>query len=118
MDSFEPEHDPDWTTYTQLAFRTDQGSVTKDGKLCYQTYDLKHGQQKPSGLEIMANYEQAMATAGAKITNSQRAGDDDIYATLTKDGAEYWFYIWESNGDRVNVKEIQVAPFKSTMIAP
>ncbi|HTA66083.1 MAG TPA: hypothetical protein VK753_11310, partial [Xanthomonadaceae bacterium] len=44
MESFEPTLDPDWTTYTQLDFRTDQGAVTKKGKLCYQSYALKPGQ--------------------------------------------------------------------------
>jgi outer membrane protein OmpA-like peptidoglycan-associated protein len=118
LDSFAPSRDLDWVPYTQLDFRTADGKVTKYGKLCYQQYDLKPGQQKMSGLEIMSNYAQAMAAAGAQITNTKRADDDDIYATLTKDGAEYWFYIWEGNGDVVGVKVLQIAPFKSSMLPP
>jgi len=118
LDSFAASRDLEWWPYAMMDFRVADGKVTKTGKLCYQQYDLKKGQPKMSGLEIMANYEQAIAAAGAMITNTKRASDDDIYATLTKDGAEYWFYIWESNGDVVSVKELQVAPFQSTMLPP
>lgn len=122
LENFPASRDLYWWPYTSQDFQVVEGNsnktVSKAGKLCYQQYNLKSGQSKLSGLEIMSNYEQALADAGATITNSKRAGDDDIYATLTKDGAEYWFYIWESNGDVVGVKVLQVAPFKGTMIAP
>jgi outer membrane protein OmpA-like peptidoglycan-associated protein len=118
LDSFAASRDLYWWPYTMMDFRVADGKVSKAGKLCYQQYNLKSGLPKMSGLEIMSNYEQALAAAGAKITNTKRSSDDDIYATLTKDGAEYWFYIWQGNGDVIGVKVLQAAPFQRTMLPP
>jgi hypothetical protein len=42
----------------------------------------------------MRNYAEAAKSVGFSITNSHRNDDDDIFATMTRDGSEYWFKIW------------------------
>jgi outer membrane protein OmpA-like peptidoglycan-associated protein len=122
LEDFPAARDVYWYSYISQDFETVEGNskktVSKIGKLCYQQYNLKPGLPKASGLEIMSNFEQALPAAGVQITNTKRASDDDIYATLTKDGAEYWFHIWEGNGDVIGVKVVEVAPFQNTMMAP
>ena len=93
-------------------------SVPKSGQVCEQIYRLKPGTTRLSGLEIMSNYEQSMAAAGAVVTNPWRAHDDDLYVKLTKGGAVYWVEISASNGDTVTVHEIGMVPFTRTLQAP
>ena len=71
-----------------------------------------------SGLEIMANYEQSLPAAGGQITNTGRSGDDDIYAKVTKGGAEYWIEINENGGSTIAVHEIGIVPFQRTLQPP
>jgi outer membrane protein OmpA-like peptidoglycan-associated protein len=93
-------------------------SVPKSGQFCEQIYRLKPGTTRLSGLEIMSNYEQSMAAAGAEVTNPWRAHDDDLYVKLTKGGAVYWIEVSESNGDTITVHEIGMVPFTRTLQAP
>jgi len=122
LDNFTASSPPIWTNYVAYDFRVTQGNgdvaATKIGKLCRQIYRLKPGLKPLSALEIMTNYEQAMATAGANITNTKRGDTDDIYATVTKGGSEYWLYIYEGNGDSIGVKELQIVPFQRTLLPP
>jgi len=66
----------------------------------------------------MSNYEQSMPGAGMKITNPDRSGTDEIYATMTKNGVENWFHVWEANGDSIGVVEVAMVPFKRTLLPP
>ena len=122
LDNFTAPGDPDWVGYDTRTFGVFDGKqylhVDKTGKVCHQIYRLKPGSEKMSGLEIMSNYEQALPAEGAEITNTNRGGDDDMYAKITKDGAEYWLYVYESNGDSVTVTTVQTMPFKRTITAP
>ena len=122
LDSFTPSRDPYWSRYRPEDFQVVEGNstktVSKAGKLCYAQYGLKPGQQKMSALEIMSNFEQSLPAAGAHITNTKRSSDDDIFATMTKDGAEYWIHVWQGNGDVIGVKVLQVVAFQSTMLPP
>jgi outer membrane protein OmpA-like peptidoglycan-associated protein len=122
LDNFAAPDPPAWNSYVANDFVVVQGNqnvnVTKIGKFCRQIYRLKPGVAKMSGLEIMTNYEDALGSIGAKITNTKRADDDDIFATVTKDGAEYWLGVTESNGDTVTTRVLQVVPFQSTLTAP
>jgi outer membrane protein OmpA-like peptidoglycan-associated protein len=117
LDSFEAPDDPQAIAYETREFKDQKQTIKKTGKVCKQIYRLKSGLPKMSGLEIMSNYEQSIPAAGARITNPGRGGDDEIYATMTKDGVENWFYVYESNGDTVTVTEVQVMPFKRTLLA-
>jgi outer membrane protein OmpA-like peptidoglycan-associated protein len=92
-------------------------TVTKTGQFCEQIYRLKPGIPALSGLEIMSNYEQSLPATGAQITNTGRSGGDDIYAKLTKGGAEYWIQV-SQNGDSITVYEIGIVPFQKTLLAP
>lgn len=122
LDNFSAPDAPDWNSYVAYDFAVTQDNqnvhVTKIGKLCHQIYRLKPGVAKLSGLEIMTNYEDALGGIDAKITNTKRDDDGDIYATVTKDGAEYWLMVTESNGDTVTTRVLQVVPFQSTLTAP
>lgn len=122
LDNFVPRDVPLWTTYAAYDFRATQGngdaSVTKIGKMCRQIYDLKPGLPALSALEIMTNYEQALAGIGATITNTKRADTDDIYATVTKDGSVYWLYVTEANGSTIGTRTLQIVPFQRTILPP
>jgi outer membrane protein OmpA-like peptidoglycan-associated protein len=122
LDNFAAPDPPAWNSYVAHDFGVVQGDqnvhVTKIGRFCQQIYRLKPGVAKMSGLEIMTNYEDALGSIDAKITNPKRADDDEIFATITKDGAEYWLDVYESNGDSVTTKVLQVVPFQSTLTAP
>ena len=91
--------------------------VKKYGKVCERDYGLKPGVGVMSGVEIMRNYAEAAQTVGYAITNTHRADDDDVFATVTKDGAEYWFKIWESNGDGLHILSLEVQPFRASVSA-
>lgn len=122
LDNFSAPNAPLWISYVASDFTVVQDNrnvvATKIGKLCRQIYRLKPGVARMSALEIMTNYEQAVAGINATITNTKRGDDDDIYATVTKDGAEYWIEASESNGDTVTIKVLQIVPFKRTLLAP
>lgn len=122
LDNFSARDVPLWTNYVEYDVSVTQGNrdvnVPKIGKLCRQIYDLKSGIPRLSALEIMTNYEQAMASAGANITNTKRADTDDIYATVTKDGSEYWLYVTESNGSTITTRVLQIVPFQRTLLPP
>jgi len=77
----------------------------------------KPGVANMSGLEIMRNYAEAAASTGYSIANTHRNPDDDIHASMTKDGASYWFHIWESNGNGLHILTLQEAPFRSSLAA-
>ncbi len=104
-------------TYDLEQFREGDQIVKKYGRICNRDYNLKPGLEIMSALEIMRNYEEAAASTGYKITNTSRNPDDDIFASMTKDGASYWFHIWESNGDTLHITTLQEAPFQAS-VAP
>ena len=108
-------------TYDVEEFRVAEGdgdkNVTKYGRICQRDYDLKPGVANMSGLEIMRNYAEAAASTGYAIANTHRNPDDDIYASMTKGGASYWFHIWESNGNGLHILTLQEAPFQSSLAA-
>jgi outer membrane protein OmpA-like peptidoglycan-associated protein len=122
LDNFSAANPPLWTNYVGYDVQVTQGNrdvaVTKTGKLCRQIYDIKPGVPPLSALEIMTNYEQALAGIGANITNTKRGDTDDIYATVTKNGSEYWLEANESNGDRVTTRVLQIVPFQRTLLPP
>jgi outer membrane protein OmpA-like peptidoglycan-associated protein len=122
LDNFAPQGDTEWVAYDTRTFGVWDGKqylhVDATGKVCHQIYRLKPGSDKMSGLEIMANYEQALPAEGAEITNTNRDSDADMYGKITKDGAEYWLYVYQSNGDSVTVTTVQKMPFNRTITAP
>ncbi len=103
--------------YNVEEFRDGDKVVQKYGRICQRDYDLKPGIANMSALEIMRNYAEAAASTGYAITNSHRNPDDDIYASMAKDGASYWFHIWETNGDGLHILALQEAPFRSSLAA-
>lgn len=122
LDNFSAPEVPAWNSYVAYDFSVTQDNqnvhVTKIGKFCRQIYRLKPGVARMSALEIMTNYEDAIRSIDAKITNTKRDDTDDIYATVTKDGAEYWLEVTESNGDTVTTNVLQVVPFQPTLMPP
>jgi outer membrane protein OmpA-like peptidoglycan-associated protein len=87
----------------------------KKGEVCQQRYTLKEGAPALSGLEIMQNYAQGLPALGLKITNAGRAEDDEIYATMIKDGVESWAHVWESYGTEIRVETLTKAAFQSSL---
>lgn len=122
LDNFSASEVPLWNSYVAYDVDVTQDNrnvhVTKIGKLCRQIYRLRPGVARMSALEIMTNYEDAIGSIDAKITNTKRDDTDDIYATVTKDGAEYWLEVNESNGDTVTTRVLQVVPFQPTLMPP
>jgi outer membrane protein OmpA-like peptidoglycan-associated protein len=118
---FTADRPPVQKPYDSLEFRTVEDgqakTITKTGKTCRQDYSLRTGIPNRTNLEIMKNYAQALPEEGWTITNPNRAEDDEIFATQTKDGVESWVHIWPSNGNGVHVALLQIAPFKSSMKA-
>lgn len=121
LENFDASQAPTITNYDAEEFRVVDGgqslTVVKKGKVCRQDYQLRSGAAKMSALEIMQNYAEALPAAGMRITNSDRADDDDVYATVTKGSAEYWIHVWQSNGDGLHMLVLQVAPFKANVVA-
>jgi outer membrane protein OmpA-like peptidoglycan-associated protein len=121
LENFDAGDAPRITNYEAQEFRVLDGKDSKiivvKGKVCKQDYALKSGAARMSGLEIMQNYAEALPAAGMKITNSNRADDDDIYATVKKGGNEYWVHVWESNGDGLHILVLQAAPFQARLVA-
>ena len=68
-----------------------------------RTYSLRQGVPNKTDLEIIKNYAEALPAAGFRITNTDRADDQKIDATMTKDGVETWVHVWPSNGNGVGV---------------
>jgi outer membrane protein OmpA-like peptidoglycan-associated protein len=118
LDSFQAPDDPQIIPYETRDFKDDKQTVHKTGRICRQIYRLKSGMPKPSSLEIMSNYESSIPAAGIRITNPSRSSTDEIYGTMTKDGIENWFWVYESNNDTITVTEVQVVPFKRTLLPP
>jgi outer membrane protein OmpA-like peptidoglycan-associated protein len=121
LQDFATGRPPEQKPYDSLEFRTiedGQGkTVTKTGKTCRQDYALKTGIAHKTNLEIVRNYAEALPPEGWTITNPNRDEDDEIFATETKDGVEFWVHVWPSNGDSVHVALLQIAPFKSSLKA-
>jgi len=119
---FEATNPPQQRNFNQMQFRVVQGNaaqnVTKQGKTCQQNYGLRHGIPTKTDLEIMKNYAEALPAAGLRITNTDRSDDQEIFATMTKDGVETWVQVWPSNGSNIGVRVLQIEPFHSTLKAP
>ncbi len=96
----------------------EEKTITKKGKVCKQSYDLKAGAPARSALEIMQNYADALPKLGMTITNTKRDENGDVFASMTKDGVETWAKVWQVNGNVVYVQTLQIEPFKSSMKAP
>ena len=121
LENFDAAQAPRTTNYDAEEFRIVEGkeakTVVKKGKVCKQDYELKPGIAKMSGLEIMQNYAEGLPAQGMTITNTDRANDDDVYATATKGSTDYWIHVWESNGDGLHVLVLQVTPFQAHSVA-
>ncbi len=121
LENFSASQAPRITNYDAEEFRVIDGkqakTVVKKGKICRQDYDLKSGVAKMSALEIMQNYAEALPAQGMRITNTNRANDDDVFAAVTKGSSEYWIHVWESNGNGLHVLVLQVAPFQGKTVA-
>jgi outer membrane protein OmpA-like peptidoglycan-associated protein len=96
----------------------EEKTIVKKGNVCKQRYDMKEGAPPLSALDILQNYAQGLPALGLKITNVKRAEDDEIYATMTKDGVETWAHVWQDYGTSIKVETLQIEPFKSSMKAP
>jgi outer membrane protein OmpA-like peptidoglycan-associated protein len=120
IEKFVALNPPQITTYNAESFRVVEGTeaknVTKMGRLCRQQYALPSGLPSLSALEIMQNYAEGLPQAGFRITNTDRNPDGDVFATITKDGAEYWVHVWQGNGNAVVTVVLQVQPFKSSLL--
>jgi outer membrane protein OmpA-like peptidoglycan-associated protein len=119
--NFSASADPQTRGYDALDFRVvDKGSastVTKKGAVCTQSYALNDGVARKTDLEIIKNFAQALPAQGFTITNGNRADDEEIFATRTKDGVESWVHVWPSNGADFSVQVLTIAPFHSTLHA-
>jgi outer membrane protein OmpA-like peptidoglycan-associated protein len=122
LENFQTANPPRGKKFDSMEFQTVEGDknavVTKKGKVCQQDYDLKSGVATMSGLEIMQNYAEGLPAEGLTITNIHRNPDDEIFATMTRDGVESWVRVWESNGNGLHTAVLQIEPFHSTMKAP
>ena len=119
LENFEAGAAPQTRVYATLEFRVIEGgtakTVEKSGKTCLQHYALKQGMPHTTDIEIMRNYAEGLPSLGFGITNTNRAPDDDIFATMTKGGIESWAHVWASNGDGLHIQILQVAPFQPTL---
>ena len=121
LDNFDAASPPRMVDYGEESFRVVTGNtsanVAKDGKICRQDYALHSGTQTMTDLEIMRNYTEGLPSLGFRITNTDRNPDQEIFATINKDGSDYWVHVWPSNGNGLHIMVLQVAAFRST-IAP
>jgi outer membrane protein OmpA-like peptidoglycan-associated protein len=118
---FATDQPPQTRTFSAAEFRVveDKASkvVQKSGATCLQHYALRTGIPNKTDLEIMKNYAQALPQEGWTITNTNRAEEQEIFATLTKDGVESWVHVWPSNGNGAHVLLLRIEPFRSTLAA-
>jgi outer membrane protein OmpA-like peptidoglycan-associated protein len=94
----------------------EEKTIVEKGKVCKQRYDMKEGAPPLSALEIMQNYARGLPALGLKITNTKRGEDDEIYATMTKDGVETWAHVWQDYGTSIKVETLTAAPFQSSLL--
>ncbi len=120
MDNFDTASPPRVVDYGEESFRVVTGNtsanVAKDGKICRQDYALRSGTQTMTDLEIMRNYTEGLPSLGFRITNTDRNPDQEIFATINKDGSDYWVHVWPSNGNGLHIMVLQVAAFRSTIV--
>jgi outer membrane protein OmpA-like peptidoglycan-associated protein len=119
LENFEASAPPQTRVFAAEEFRTLEGSdykaIEKSGKTCLQHYALKQGAPHSSDLEIMQNYADGLPGLGFRITNPNRSPDNEIFATMTKGGVEFWAHVWPSNGDGLHILVMQVTPFQPTL---
>jgi len=70
--------------------------VPAEGKYTFITYGLLKGQQEPSALAVVRNYENAILKAGGKILHSVPTWW--VNGKITKDGQEVWVQAEKGNG--------------------
>src|SRR5580658_3450232 len=119
LENFEASAPPQNWTFAAEEFRelagTDSKTVEKTGKTCLQHYALKQTAPRTTNLEIMQNYADGLPSLGFRLTNPNRSPDDEIFATMTRGGVEYWAHVWASNGDGLHIMVLQVTPFEPTL---
>ncbi len=119
LENFEASAPPQTRVFAAEEFRelvgSDNKTVEKSGKICLQHYALKQGVPRTTNLEIMQNYADGLPGLGFRITNPNRSPDDEIFATITQGGVEYWAHVWASNGDGLHILILQVTPFAPTL---
>ena len=120
LDNFDAASPPQVVDYGAENFRVVTGNsadtVAKQGKICRQDYNLHSGARPMTDLEIMRNYTEGLPSLGFKITNTDRNPDQTIFATINKDGADYWVRVSPSNGNGLHIIVLQVAAFRSTIV--
>jgi outer membrane protein OmpA-like peptidoglycan-associated protein len=119
LENFEASAPPQTRVFAAEAFRELNGSdyktVEKSGKTCLQHYALKQGVPRSTDLEIMQNYAEGLPGLGFRIANPNRSPDDEIFATMTQGGVEFWAHVWPSNGNGLHILVLQVTPFVPTL---
>ena len=117
---FAADNPPQNRTYAAGSFGVfDNGeakTIEKSGATCLQHYALKDGTAIKSDLEIIKNYADALPQEGWSITNTNRADDEEIFATQTRNGVESWLHVWPSNGNEFHVLVLRVAPFQASLV--
>ncbi len=119
LENFEASAPPQTRVFAAEAFRELEGSdyntVEKSGKTCLQHYALKPGVPRSTDLEIMQNYAEGLPGLGFRIANPNRSPDNEIFATMTQGGVEFWAHVWPSNGNGLHILVLQVTPFAPTL---
>jgi outer membrane protein OmpA-like peptidoglycan-associated protein len=119
LENFEASAPPRTWVFAAEEFREPDGSnnktVEKSGQTCLQHYALKQGTPRSTDLEIMRNYADGLPGMGFRITNPNRSPDNEIFATMTQGGVEYWAHVWPSNGDGLHIMVLRVTPFEPTL---
>jgi len=122
LEDFSASEAPTPVKYDAMEMRVVDGdqekTITKRGNVCKQLYRLKEGVAALSALDIMQNYAEGLPKLGMTITDTKRGANDEIFATMSKDGVESWAHVWQEDGERINVQTLQIEPFKSSMKAP
>jgi outer membrane protein OmpA-like peptidoglycan-associated protein len=120
LQDFVTDQPPQTRTFAAEEFRVVDNNaskvIEKSGETCLQHYALKTGIPNKTDLEIIKNYAEALPQEGWTITNTNRGEDQEIFATLTKDGVESWVHVWPSNGNGAHVLLMRIQPFQPSLV--
>ena len=110
---------PQWFNWDTRTLQVQDGDDTHDfdaiGAVCEQQYDEKQGITDGSILEITENYAAALQQLGAEIKNKH---DGYVLGHLAKEGKDIWLNASASRDDGYQIKVIEIAPFKRTLLPP
>jgi OOP family OmpA-OmpF porin len=107
------------TEFGRYEFPTAPGKTEAvEGRTYHVIYYLNEGRARPSGLQVVRNYANAVkAIGGQQVYEFEDGGSEYVTLKVTKDGAESWAFIGAASNGMYDVQVVVTEAMKQDVVA-